>query len=86
MYPFNSKGGMKMSELRIMDEKAGDLKVIWDKDNQEEVDAAEAQFDALVKKHYIAYTVNKDGKAGKKITKFDPDAEKIILAPMVQGG
>lgn len=75
-----------MSELRIMDSSAGDLKVIWDSDKQAEVDAAEAQFDALIKKGYIAYRVDKKGEKAGKITKFDPEAEKIILAPMLQGG
>ena len=75
-----------MSEMRIMNEKAGDLKVIWDKDNQTEVDAAEEQFDSLLKKGYIAYTVDKKGEKAKQIRKFDADAEKIILAPMLQGG
>ena len=75
-----------MSELRIMDEKEGDLKVIWDSENKEEVAAAEDQFDTLLKKGYIAYSVDKKGEKGKQIKKFDPDAEKIILAPVLQGG
>jgi hypothetical protein len=75
-----------MSEMRIMDVEAGDLKVIWDADNQEEVDAARAQFDALLKKGYFAYRVGEKGKKAEQIKKFDPEAEKIILSPAVQGG
>jgi hypothetical protein len=80
------KGEKKMGELRMMDVKEGDLKVVWDSEKKDEVAAAEEQFDSLIAKHYIAYSVDKKGEKGKQIKKFDPDAEKIILAPMVQGG
>jgi len=75
-----------MSELRIMDKDAGDLKVIWDKTNADEVEAAENQFDSLIKKGFIAYSVDKKGETGKVVRKFDPDAEKIIMIPAIQGG
>ncbi len=73
-------------EMRVMDVDAGDLKVIWDSEKEVEVDAAKAQFDKLVKEGYLAYTVGKEGKPSKQIKKFDPDLEKIILSPPVQGG
>lgn len=76
-----------MGELRVLDADAGDLKVIWDSNNEAEIKAAKEQFDKLIdKKNYIAYTVKKDGSKGKKITEFDPDAEMVILAPPVKGG
>lgn len=75
-----------MSELRIMDKDAGDLKVIWNKDNQDEVEAAKNQFNSLIKKGFTAYSVDKKGDAGKKVTEFDPDAEKIIMVPKMVGG
>ena len=75
-----------MGELRIMEVDAGDLKVIWNKDEPEEIAAAKEQFKRLVKKGYLAYTVDKKGEAGKQITEFDEKAEKIILSPAVQGG
>ena len=46
-----------MGQLRILDQDAGDLKVIWDSEKQEEVDAAKEQFEKLIKKGYIAYKV-----------------------------
>ena len=75
-----------MSELRIMDKDAGDLKVIWNKDNVDEVEAAESQFDSLITKGFSAYKVDKKGEPGKMVTKFDPDAEKIIMVPKIMGG
>lgn len=75
-----------MGEMRIADVKEGDLKVIWDPVKQDEVDVAEDQFNKLIKKGYVAFRVEKDGAKGKKVTKFDPDYEMLILAPALKGG
>jgi hypothetical protein len=75
-----------MGELAIMDPVHGDLKVIWDKDNDDEVEAARAQFEELRKKGHLAYTVTGQGRKGTQVREFDPDAEKIILAPALRGG
>lgn len=74
-----------MGELAVMN-STGDTKVIWDPHNADEVAAAKAQFDALRKKGFIAYTVNKKGDKGEIIREFDPNAEKIILSPPLAGG
>ena len=75
-----------MGELRIMDRKKGDTKTVWDKNDEDQVAAAKKQFDDLTKKGYLAYTVRRDGKPGRKMNTFDPDAEAVILAPPVVGG
>ena len=74
-----------MGELREMSHK-GDTKVIWDADNATEVDNARRTFDDLKKKGFLAYTVEAKGRKGKIIREFDPDAEKIIMAPPMAGG
>ena len=74
-----------MGELRVMD-LSGDTKVIWDPENEDEVEAAEAQFDTLMDKGFLAFEVGKNGRKGKKITKFDPEAGKIIMTPPIVGG
>jgi len=67
--------------------REGDTKIIWDKDNEDEVDNARRSFDDLRAKGYIAYEVTgKDGSKGKLMTEFDPDAERIILSPPMVGG
>jgi hypothetical protein len=66
--------------------QAGDVKKMWDKNNQDEVDDAERSFDDLSDKGYLAYTVDKDGNKGKLIREFNPDAEKIIMSPPMAGG
>lgn len=75
-----------MGELAIMDRVAGDLKVIWDPANEDEVAAAREQFDTLTGKGFLAYTVGDRGRKGTQVRTFDPAAEKIILAPAMQGG
>lgn len=76
---------MATGEMAVMDH-TGDLKVIWDSDKEDEVEAAKAQFNALRKKGYSAFAVNKKGDAGGRIDTFDPLAEKLIMVPAMQGG
>ena len=64
----------------------GDTKHIWDSDNPDQVKAARRLYDELTEKNYVAFQVKKDGKKGEKMKKFDPDAEKMILVPMIEGG
>ncbi len=72
--------------LRIMDPVAGDLKITWDIDDADQVELARKNFDAAKKKKMVAYEVKKDGERGKILSRFDPDAEAIIMAPPLVGG
>lgn len=75
-----------MGEMRVLD-PSGDSKIIWDPDNDDEVEGAEAQFDILVDKGFKAYKVGKDHKkTGKPLKKFSPSAGKIIMVPAIAGG
>lgn len=74
-----------MGELSVLD-RTGDTKIMWDSAQDAEVDAARATFDDLKKKGYLAYSVNKKGDKGEVMKKFDPDAERIIMAPAMVGG
>lgn len=65
---------------------SGDSKFMWDPKSADEVAAAKAQFDALKKKGYIAFTVDKKGEKGELIREFDPELEKIIMTPPLAGG
>lgn len=64
----------------------GDTKTIWDRTKPVEVEDARTQFDRFKAKGYMAYTVEGEGKKGTVISKFDPDAERIIFAPPMRGG
>lgn len=72
-------------ELCVLDD-TGDTKLIWDRSKQDEVDAAKAMFTTLKKKGYFAYSVVDNGENGEVVTEFDPTAERIIMAPQLQGG
>lgn len=72
--------------MRVMDPVAGDLKVVWDPENSDEVDHAQKTFDEMREKGFTAYSVDRKGEQAEVVTKFDPDAEALILAPAVVGG
>ena len=72
-------------ELAIMN-GSGDTKIIWDSDNEDEVENAKETFNKLTKKGYAAFSVSKKGDKDEIIKKFDPNAEKIILVPPMAGG
>lgn len=75
-----------MGEMAVMGRK-GDTRVIWNPRDPDEVAAARAQFDTLVKeKRFLAFRVNTTGGKGEQITEFDAEAEKLIIAPPMAGG
>jgi hypothetical protein len=75
----------EFGSMCILDE-SGDSRMQWDRNNPEQVAAAQARFDELKAKRYLAYKVDAKGGQGEVIDKFDPSAERIILhAPMVGG-
>jgi hypothetical protein len=76
-----------MGEMAVMS-REGDLKIIWNKDNADEVASARAQFEELTKKKkFLAYAVvGKNADKGEVIKEFDPNAERIILSPPMAGG
>jgi len=75
-----------MGEMAVMGRK-GDVKTMWNPDNEDEVKAAKKQWDDLVgKKRFRAFRVKGDGKKGEQISDFDPDAAKLIIVPPMAGG
>jgi hypothetical protein len=72
-------------ELAVMD-TSGDTKIMWDSGNKDEVDNARETFNRLKKKGYLAYTIKGKGDKGEVIKEFDPEAERIIMAPPAIGG
>ena len=72
-------------EIAVLDH-TGDTKLVWDRRNAPEVEAARATFDALKRQGYLAYSVSKAGDRNEVLREFDPDAEAIILSPPLAGG
>ena len=76
-----------VGELCVMTPKDGDIKMMWDKTKAEEIVAADDMFNTMKGRGYIAYSVvGKNGEKGEVIKDFDPDAERIIMTPPMQGG
>jgi hypothetical protein len=74
------------SVLRILCSD-GDRRLVWRKESQDEVREAKKAFnEALAKKGNLAYAVSQEGERSQKITEFDPEAEEIVIVPMITGG
>lgn len=74
-----------MGELRELGTQ-GDTRITWDPENEVEVKEVRKTFKRLKDKGYLAYSVKEDGERKEVVHEFDPSAEKIILAPPMQGG
>lgn len=75
-----------MGEMRLMG-AAGDTKVIWNPDNQDEVDNARQTWDRLVTtKRFLGFRMSIAGDKGEQIKDFDPDAARLIVTPPMAGG
>lgn len=83
-----------MGEMKVMipfndpeyPKEAGHIKEVWDSSKPEEVQHAKETYEKFTKKGYLAFRVKKNGDPGDKLSKFDADAEMIILQPMLAGG
>jgi hypothetical protein len=67
-------------------DSTGDTRIIWDPDKPEEVANARRTFDELKGKGYQAFSVSRKGDKDKVVRQFDPNEEKLILAPALVGG
>lgn len=74
-----------MGQMRTMG-KEGDVRIVWDADDDESVEIARKTFDEGRAKGYNAYAVRRKGEKGEVVRTFDREAEKIILAPPMAGG
>lgn len=67
--------------------RAGDVKIIWDRQKTEEVEQARLMFDGLRKKNYLAFKVTDEaGTKGEQVREFDPKIERMVFTPQMQAG
>jgi hypothetical protein len=65
----------------------GDVPLMWNAQDRDDVKVAEKAFDDARAKGYVAYrSEGKDGHRGEVLRKFDAKAERIILVKQHQGG
>lgn len=75
-----------LSAISVMD-STGDTKLIWDRNNADEVENARRTFADLKKKGHAAFRVTgTDGAKGEQLHEFDPNAERMIMVPQMRGG
>jgi hypothetical protein len=72
-------------EMRIMGGN-GDTKIVWSRDNADEVASAQRTFYELRDKGFTAFSVKRSGDKDERITEFDPDAQSLIMVPRLAGG
>jgi hypothetical protein len=74
-------------ELRIMG-RSGDEKLTWDSDDKSQVGKARLAFNEYKNKGYKMYKTETIGgkKVGEPIDEFDPNIERMIAVPPMQGG
>lgn len=69
------------------DPQEGDVRKIWDRHNQDEVNDARRSFNDLLAKGYSAFHVKGEkGDRGERMDRFDPAAERMVLIPPMKGG
>ena len=71
--------------MDFLDDRTRVIVLEWTKDDVDEVKRAEKTFTSYLKKGWIAFAVTPDEKR-IHVYAFDPNVEKIILAPIVEGG
>ncbi len=74
----------RSSTVMVGDIVQGNLRVIWRKENTEEVVFAEKTFREYIHQGWIA--IGEAAGKKKQIFTFDPNLEKILLAPLLVGG
>ena len=82
-----------MGEIRIIGKKAGlfsndvigeETKIVWRRDDPEDVKRATEIFRKHMLEGWIAFT-ERDGRKTQIFT-FDPDLNQIVIAPIMFGG
>ena len=78
--------GAKKSATHTTVDKAAKGATASDKSKAADVEAARIVFDTLRAKGYLAFRVSRNGAKGKQMKEFDPNAERMVMVPQMQGG
>ena len=60
--------------------------LFWEAGIPEEVAIVQLRFEQYLKEGYIACRIEKNSHRGVQTVEFDPQAEEVILLPMLEGG
>ncbi len=72
---------------KILQQGGGHDHIVWDRHYADQIREAREKFYALLDQGYTAHLMKEDGQpCNRQMTKFDPNAEEIIMvAPTTQG-
>ena len=76
---------MAIHEMRTLG-SSGDTKLLWDSEQDAEVDNARRTFNDLRGRGFTAFAVKPGGGKGTQVRDFDPEAESLIMVPQIAGG
>jgi len=69
--------------MRIVNQKDGDKRVVWDSRDMRQIADAKETFDKLVAEGLVPYRVDPQGrKTPEVMSEFDATAEEIIFSPI----
>lgn len=82
------EGNKNFGVFRILDQKEGDKRLVWNRMSMGDIAEAGRMFDQFIKEGLSAYRVGGDGRQGARMDGFDPTAEEVLFLPikMVAGG
>jgi hypothetical protein len=72
--------------VQIVMDRSGDTRHEFDGADAEAIALAEERFQALTGKGFRAVALSEDGSPGKLMRSFDPQVERTLFIPHLQGG
>jgi hypothetical protein len=74
------------SEFRVMDRSGDGLKLSWNSENDQEVEAARTTFNDYRSRGYDLFSLGDGDERGERMREFDPDVAGILAIPRMRGG
>lgn len=63
---------------RVLD-PSGDSRLVWNRNNLDEIKEAKKKFESYIQKGYKAYACRRDGSRGSRIESFDALMEELLI-------
>jgi len=73
-----------MNEFKVLD-PSGHSSSAWDPENSEELERARRTYEALLRRGYRAFGIEKGGE-GRAQERFDPHERQTLFVPRIHSG
>ena len=75
----------KAHAFRVMTQKDGDKRIVWDSQSIPEIHAAKQLFNDLISQGLVPHRCDPSGKTTPKVMdRFDPSAEEVVFLPPIK--